>query len=61
MRGQNGGQMSGTKTNKTVSNDVIAEEQVEDSAHNTKRASVEANKTIPTQKSLASASAPNLN
>ena len=48
MRGQNGGQMSGTKTNKTVSNDVIAEEQVEDSAHNTKRATLEANKTTPT-------------
>jgi hypothetical protein len=45
MRGPHVGvSISGTKTNKTmISHDVITEEQVEDSAHNTKRASLEAN------------------
>jgi len=63
MRGPHlGVSNTGTKTNKTMTHDVIAEEQVEDSAHNTKRASVEVNpKNISIMKSLASASAPNLN
>ena len=60
MRGPPLGQSSANRTNKTMTHDVITEEQVEDSAHNTKRQSLDV-KAIPQQKSLASASAPNLN
>lgn len=41
--------------------DVITEEQIEDSAQNTKRQSIENANGMLVQKTLASASAPNLN
>ena len=34
---------SGGQTNKTMTHEIITEEQVEDSAHNTKRQSIEVN------------------
>lgn len=53
---------SANRTNKTMKHEVITEEQLEESAQNTKRQSLEqAPNTILHLKTLASASAPNLN